>query len=246
MLGALGALIAAIGIIVMIWGGFQKYKAGRLLKAPFHPTGEVASKGEQVAGPKGAISTEGKVVCPQPLVSPCTGTPCLYYELKVVGTWKEGDATKSKDYVEEKKAAAFSLDDGSGPCRVEAGKGGDFDLEKTFDETKKEGFLADLKSAVGKGEPIVFGTYAFANPPMSKANKFQCTERILRVPERLYANGRVAEGGISSPSWTALILSAKSRDELLGSTARSARSCLLYGGIAAGVGVILGIVGAFL
>lgn len=245
-MAAIGSLIVAIGIIVMIWGGFQKYKAERLLKAPFHTTGEVASKGEQVAGPKGAISTEGKVVCPQLLTSPCTGTACLYYELKVVGTWKDGDATKSKDYVEEKVAAAFSLDDGSGPVLVDAAKGGDFDLEKTFDETKKEGFLADLKSAVGKGEPIMFGQYAFANPPMSKANKFHCTERVFKAPEKLYVNGRFADGGISSPSWASLILSAKSRDELLGSTAKGAKNFLMYGGIAVGVGILVGVIGMFI
>ena len=48
-------------------------------------------------------------------------------------------------------SADFTIDDGSGAVKVDASKGGDFDdvLEKTFDQTKKEGFFADLKNAVG-------------------------------------------------------------------------------------------------
>jgi hypothetical protein len=172
-----------------------------------------------------------------------TGTECLYYELKVVGKWKEGDSEKSKDYVDEKSAAQFTVDDGSGSIRIDASKGGDFDcMEKTFDETKKEGFFADLKGAVGKGEPIMFGNYAFANPPMSTANKFECVERVVRPQQQLFVLGKIGGGAIGSPSWTSLILSKKSREELMGSTAKAAKNFLIGGAAAAGVGVILGIV----
>ncbi len=243
-MGAIAALLIAIGIIVLIYGGFMKHKAGRIAKAPFVSTGDAISRGDAVAGPKGSVSVQGTVQCPEPLLSPVTGTPCLYYELKVVGSWKEGDQTKDKDYVHEKIAAPFSLDDGSGAIPVDAGKGGDFDLQQTFDETKKEGFFADLKNAVGTPEPLMFGQYAFPNPPMSKANKFRCIEKVMPVPPQLFALGKLEQSVITAPGWMSLMLSPKSRDELLGSSAKSAKMALIGGAASAGVGTLVGVISA--
>ena len=246
-MGAIAGLLIAIGIVVAIFGGYKTWQAKKLAGAPLGKTGEIVSKGDEVSGEKGAISAEGDVSVPKPLISPVTKTECLYYELKVVGTWKDGDSTKSKTYVVEKIAAGFTLDDGSGPVPVDASQGGDFDnLEKTFSETKKEGLFADLKSAVGKGEPMMFGEYAFENPPMSKADKFECTEKVVKVAPRMYVCGKHAEGVITSPGWTGLIMSNKSRDELLGSTQDTAKKTLIGGGVAVGVGVLLGIISAFI
>ncbi|MBZ0121943.1 MAG: E3 ubiquitin ligase family protein, partial [Sandaracinaceae bacterium] len=199
-----------IGIIVVIYGIMQKYKGGRLAKAPFVKTRDAASN-PQSAGERGAVSVQGAIECPRPLASPVTGTPCLYYELKVEGSWKEGDATKSKDYVADKIAAPFAVNDGTGSVPVDASKGGDFELKQTFDQTKKEGLFADLKNALGKGEPIMFGNYAFPNPPLSKASSFRCIERVVPLPanNQLFVMGKLQEGVIASPSWASLVLSSK-------------------------------------
>lgn len=240
-MGAIAALLVGIGIVVLIYGAFMKFKAGRIAKTPLLSTGEALARGTQ----EGAVSTQGRVECPQPLLSPVTKTPCLYYELKVIGSWKDGDETKEKDYVDEKAAAPFALNDGSGAIPIDASKGGDFEMQETFDETKKEGFFADLKNAVGKGEPIMFGHYAFANPPMSKANKFRCIEKIVPVSERLFALGKLEHGVITSPGFLSLMLSPKTRDELLGSSTKSAKLAFIGGAAAAGVGLVVGVVSAF-
>lgn len=246
-MGAIAALIVAIGIVALIFGGYKTWQAKKLAGAPLAPTGEIVSKGDEVSGEKGAISAEGDVNCPKILISPVTKTECIYYELKVEGSWKDGDSRKSKTYVEEKVAAGFTLDDGSGPVPVDASQGGDFDcLEKTFNETKKEGLFADLKSAVGKGEPMMFGEYPFENPAMSKADTFECTEKVVKVPARLYVCGKHAEGVVTSPGWTGLIMSTKSRDELLGGTQDTAKKTLIGGGIGIGVGILLGIISSFI
>lgn len=239
-MGAIFALLVGIGIIALIYGAIMRFKAGRIAKAPFAPTGDARAK----AAGNGAISVEGNVRCAEPLISPVTQTPCLYYELKVVGSWKDGDATKTKDYVLEKHAAAFALDDGSGPIAIDASGGGDFDTKQTFDEIKKEGFFADLKNAMGAREPIVFGAYAFANPVLSKANEFRCTERVLPLPPKLFALGKLENDVIKAPGWMALMLSPKSRDELLGSTAKSAKMALIGGGVSAAVGLVAYVVSA--
>ncbi|HEY3355599.1 MAG TPA: GIDE domain-containing protein [Polyangia bacterium] len=245
-MGTVAALLLGLGILVVVWGIIQKVKAGRVAAAPFAKTGEVATRGATVANAKGAISVEGALQCAEPLLAPVTGTPCLYYELTVVGSWKEGDTTHSKEYLKDRRAAAFAVDDGTGPVPVDASQGGDFEpFEKTFEETKKEGFFADLKSIVGQKQPIVFGNFAFDNPPMSAANKFTCTERVFKAPPRLFVLGKHDDGAIGPPSWASLVLSPKSRDQVLGSALKTAKACLVGGAAAVGVGLILGVVAHF-
>lgn len=241
-MGAIAALLVGGGIVALIVGGYLKMKGGRIAKTPFVPTGD-AARNPSVADGSGKVSVQGAVQCPQPLMSPVTGTPCLYYELKVIGSWKEGDTTKEKTYVEDKIAAPFQLDDGSGPIPVDASGGGDMDLQKTFDDTKKEGFFADLKGALGKGEPIMFGNYAFANPTLSKANTFKCTERIVPVPESAFALGKLEQGVVTGAGLMfGLMLSPKSRDELMGSSAKNAKLAFIGGAAASGVGLVVGVI----
>src|SRR5688572_19702323 len=105
----LGMALFALGVIGLIYGIMQKLKAGRVADAPFVKTGEAASRGMQAAGPKGAISVEGNVLCQQPLMSPVTGVPCLFYELKCTAEWKDGDTTKTKEITHDKMAAQWAV-----------------------------------------------------------------------------------------------------------------------------------------
>jgi hypothetical protein len=88
----------------------------------------------------------------------------------------------------------------------------------------------------------VFGAYAFQNPSMSKASEFTCIERVMPVQQALFVCGRADAGRIGSPKLASMILSPKTRDELLGSAAKSAKTFLLGGAAAAAAGTVLGIV----
>ena len=208
----LGMAAVALGIIGFIWGVFQKIKAGRVAGAPLAKTGDAASRGAAAAGPKGTISAQGNVVCPQPLISPVTGTPCMYYELKCTANWKEGDTTRSKEIHKEKNAAPFTIDDGSGPVPVDAREGGDFEPTKKHEETKGAGLLGSII-----GGEIVFGNYRFQTGMFASTAKFTVVEEVLPLQQHLYACGKAADAGgaITAPSWRQLILSNKTRDELL-------------------------------
>ena len=154
---AIGMAILCLGIIGLVFGVFQKVKAGRVADAPLAPTGDVARRGRELAGPKGQISAQGAVACAQPLVSPITGQPCLYFRVKCTGRWKDGDTQKSKVVDEQKMAASFSIDDGSGPVFVDAREGGDFDPT----QTKRESKGAGLGGIIGR--ELVFGQYRVAS-----------------------------------------------------------------------------------
>ena len=242
-MGIIASLLLSCAIVAVIVGVYLKMKGGRLAKAPFVSTADATNPSN--ANPKGTISTQGTVECPEPLVSPVTGTACLYYKLEVIGTWKEGDSDKKKTYLEEKVGAAFCLNDGSGAVPIDVSQGGDFDMQKTFDETKKEGMFADLKGVVGKGEPIMFGNYGFENPPMSKANRFRCVERVLPLPPSAYVLGKLEEGVITRAGMLGMILSPKNRDELLGASAKNAKMAFIGGAAMGGLGAVVGVVSMF-
>ena len=171
-MGAVASIIVAISIVVLIYAALQKRKASRVTNAEHMQTGAASRS----SGGK-AVSVQGRPVA-QPLVSPVTGTPCLYYELEVEGFWKEGENKKSKKYLEAKEGQV-GVDDGSGIVPLDLASGGDFDLKQTFKETKKEGMFDDLKNALGAKKPIVFGNYAFENPVNSRANEFTCIEKVF-------------------------------------------------------------------
>jgi hypothetical protein len=221
-----GMVAVALGIIGVIWGVFQKIKAGRVAGAPLAKTGDAASRGAAAAGPKGAISAQGNVVCPQPLISPVTGTPCMYYELKCTANWKEGDTSRSKEIHKEKYAAPFTIDDGSGPVPVDAREGGDFEPTKRHEETKGAGLLGSII-----GGEIAFGNYRFQTGMFASTAKFTVVEEILPLQQHLYACGKAADvgGTIGAPSWRQLILSNKTRDELLAHATKSAKMFLIGG-----------------
>ncbi len=233
-------VLVALGIIGLIYGFMQKVKAGRVADAPLVKTGEAAAKGSAAANPKGGISAEGNVVCREPLVSPVTGVPCLYYQLKVTASWKDGDSVKSKELTKEKRAARFAVDDGSGPVWIDAREGGDFEPSQKKEETKGTSLLGGIT-----GQDLVFGNYRVSTGMLSLGTKYEVVEEVLPVVPRLYACGKVGSSNeIVAPGWRSLILSSKSRDELLSHASQGAKMFLGGGAGAFVVGSVLCVVAA--
>ena len=84
----LGFLLLGLGVIGLVFGVLQQLKKKKILAAPFKKTGEIAAN-PQAGDAKGNISTEGTVRVQQPLVAPCSGKPCVYYEIKVERMWEK-------------------------------------------------------------------------------------------------------------------------------------------------------------
>jgi hypothetical protein len=239
MLLTIGLAIFALGLIGFIYGIFQRLKVGRVSGAPLVKTGEAAARGPAAAGQRGAVSAEGNVLCPQPLVAPVSGTPCLYYEIKCTARWKDGNAERQKEIARERVAAEFAIDDGSGPVRVEANQGGDFEPTQRKSETKGTGLLGGIT-----GTDLEFGQYRVSTGALSLGTKYTVEETVLPLTPRLYVCGKAtAHHSIGSPDWRQMLLSAKSRDELLGSASRGAKMFLAGGTAALALGATLATVG---
>jgi hypothetical protein len=242
-MAALGMALIALGIIGLIYGIMQRMKAGRVTDAPLATTGDVVSRGAAVAGPKGQVSAQGNVMCQQPIYSPVTGTPCLFYELKVTSEWKDGDTTKKKELDHQKVAAQFAINDGSGPLWVDLRQGGDFEPTQKKEQEQSTGLL---KGIVG-GE-IVFGNYRLQSGIGSLGTTYKVEETVLPVQQSLYVCGRLAETGgmITAPSWRSMIVSNKTRAQLLAAATKTAKIALIAGGAGLVVGIALAVIGSMM
>lgn len=244
-LQGIGSILLVIGIAALAWGVYNRLRIGRVAGAPLARTGDLAARGAAVAGDRGAVSVEGAVACGQPLLSPVTGTRCLYWEIEVTKVWKSGDKRHTKELAHEKRAAAFHVDDGSGPVAVDASQGGDFEPMQTKSESKGTG----LKAGITGGE-LAFGNYRLQVEALTLGSgvTYRVEERVLPVVPRLYVCGKTdaGPGVIGSPSWRQLIVSNRSRDELLGAATRGARVFLPAGIGASVVAVGMLVAGNFL
>jgi hypothetical protein len=231
----MGLLVLLVGLAGLGVGLFQHFKAKRILAAPFKKTGELAQNPTS-PDPKGLISTEGNVVAGTPLLSPCSQTPCLYYEVEVIRHGEKTELTqdgtkteKKKETVETlKKGLVFSLDDGSGAIPVDATQGGDFDnLKKKFEEKVKLGLTLP-------GE-LKFGELKLRTPRLPNGEStiaFEAIEKIVPAEGKLFALGKIDKGVIGKPGWRSMMFSSKGRDGLLASTAKVRKIGFIAGGVA--------------
>jgi hypothetical protein len=237
-LGIIAALLIVASIVAIVYGFLMKLRAGRVADAPFVKTGEAAQKGAAVANAKGAISAEGNVTCQQPLVSPVSGTTCIYYEVKVTAAWTEGQTHKIKEMGTEKRAAQFAIDDGSGPVWVDAREGGDFEPEQVKSETKSPGLIGGIA-----GQDLIFGNYRVSPGILSIGTKYTVKETVVPAVQRLYVCGKVGSSNeITKPSWRNLLMTHKSRVDFLGHATQTAKFAFIGAGAGIGLGAILGVV----
>ncbi len=239
----LGVIVLLVGVVGLVIGLVFFLKMKRMAAAPFHKTGEIA-RNPGVADAKGMVSTEGQVNPQNAVRAPCSGQPCLYYEVTVERQWEKMVRTQngtqkktgSTNVLTNKGGAMFQLDDGSGPVNVDAREGVDGDLKKSHEERHPMGMMVP-------GE-LVFGQMRVQTPSHlsdDRTTGFRAVEKILPAEGSLYACGKLAGGAIAKPGWTSLILSHKGRDALMGSTKTKA-----YVGFAVGALFAVGSVPAFL
>ncbi len=243
----MGVLLLLVGVAVGAFGLFQHVKGKRILAAPFKKTGELA-KNPTSSDPKGAMSTEGKVIAPaQQLLSPCTQQPCLAYEVKVERLWEKVETTqdgtktvKGSDTLDTLKGGSvFSVDDGSGAVQIDVSKGADFD-------NFKDGFKKELNGR-GWASQIQFGELSYDVPVISDSEKytigFKATEKYVPAEGSLFVLGKIEGGKIVKPGWRSMMTSSKGRDGLIGSINKKKKFSFIGGGVAAVLSVPLMIFG---
>ena len=235
---AVGLIISAVGVVVLVFGFLQWSKMKTILAAPFQKTGEIAANPAE-----GNISCEGAVQVAEPLVAPCSGKPCLYYEIKVERMWEKTENTE--DGVKTSKGSStvstsevgsrFYVNDGSGPIGVDAREKVDTELTKSFEQAQN----------VSYGD-LVFGSYQVHVPYAGgeeRTTGIRAIEKILPTEGNFFVMGKLAGGVITKQDGMLgkVIVSTKGRDALVGSTKRNAMLGFVLGGIVAVGGVPIGL-----
>lgn len=233
----MGFFVLLIGFAVLGFGAWQHLKGKRILAAPFKGTGELA-KSPVSDDPKGAMSTEGKVVPPaEAFLSPASKSACLAYELKIERLYEKTETTqdgtktvKGSETLETITGGTIvGLDDGSGVFHIDLTKGADFD-------NMKEGFKKELNGHSGSSQ-VVFGAFTF-NVPVIGSDKgwttgFKATEKFVPVGGSLFVLGKVESGKLVKPGWRSMMTTSKGRDGLLGSIQKKKKFSFIGGGVVA-------------
>lgn len=236
----LGFFLIFVALIAGLVGLMQHLKMKKILAAPFKKTGEIASN-PSVADAQGRVSTEGAVQPgQQPLVAPCSGKPCLYYEIEVIQHWHRYVTTENGTKKEtgkntittQKVGSQFFVNDGSGPVGVDASKGMDVELEKSFNQ----------KQGVSWGD-VTFGQGFRTSVSVPGGDKtgdgVECIEKLVAPTGNLFVMGKLAGGNITKEDGMLgkLLASTKGRDKLVGSTKTKALAGFIGGGVSLLIGL---------
>jgi len=237
-----GFFLLAVAVAAVVIGFLQRGKMKTILAAPFKPTGQALASPDA----KGQISFQGQVQPAEQLVAPCSGQPCLYYEIEIKQEWEKHEQTEDgvkkrtgNDTAHEQKIGSmFYVNDGSGPVAVNAKESVDAKLEKTFDEKKSYGW----------GD-IQFGGYTTHIQRPSDSDKYatgtRCVEKIIPAQGELFVLGKV-EGNVVQKRdgmMGKLMLAREGRDGLLGSTKRNMIIAFAAAGILVPAGGAMAIFG---
>lgn len=209
-----GFVLLALAIGAVVVGLLQRRKLGQILATPFKSTSQALAAG-------GDVSCEGEVHSAEPLTAPCSGRPCLYYEVEVKQRWEKQVATengtqKKTGAVKAHQATAgsvFEVDDGSGAVQIDGQEGLEGELTEAF-----------RGKGPGSGH-LQFGQMhlSIGYPSEGRPTGTECVERIVPAEGKVFVLGRADGGRIRKRDGLggSLLLSTKGRDHLLGSTKRN-------------------------
>jgi E3 Ubiquitin ligase len=228
----LGFILVFVALVALVIGLLQHLKGKKILAAPFRKTGEIAAN-PAVADAKGIVSCEGAIEAQQPAIAPCSGKPCVYFEIELIQEWtkhvvtEDGHKTeKGKDTIQTvKTGAVFFVNDGSGPVAVDPREGMNVELEKSFEQTQN----------VSHGD-VMFGQF-HAHVPHAGGDKHgsgvKIVEKIVPVQGGMFVMGQLANQAIGKPKGMmgSLLASRKGRNALLGATKRNKIIGFVAGGV---------------
>ncbi len=234
----LGIILVLVAFAAGIFALVQHRRAKKILAAPFHKTGEVATN-PSLADAKGVISFEGAAVTDQPIMAPCSGTPCVYYEIEVERLWEKTEytedgskKTKGKTNVKtDKVGSVFGVNDGTGQVSVDARAG-----VKIAEKEMKVSLERHMDAWWGD---LSLNQYSFHVPHDNDTYGVKVTERIVEPQGTLFVVGKHTGQSIVKTDGMlgSLQLSTKGRDALVGSQQKKAK----YAMIGAAAAMVLGV-----
>ena len=181
-------IIVLVGALAAIGAGVWQWRKLKMIGgAPMVKTAELVGNASET----GLISVEGNIEMPNPLIAPCSGRPCVYYEIIVTQQHEEQVRTENgikkkrgkRTVKHEKVGGQFYINDGSGPAKVDASEAQvNGSMEKSF---KQDGPASGY---------LTFGQYQINVPPHGGngyAIGTNVTEKIIPAEGSAYVAGRL-------------------------------------------------------
>lgn len=226
----IGLIIAGVGLLLVLAGLVLRGQAGKLSATPLMKTGEAS----RANGPASCEGTTRPIQ--QPVIAPCTNTPCVAYHLiiekKIKTMQGNTQTTKWEPLADPLVTTEFALDDGSGPVTVR--------LPATFDDDFEQTFKGAPPGGPGLGalaQYVVGGL----NQNNEQIIEFRATEKILRPEARAYIVGVAQNGLLGAPQKGKMTVSSRGRDALIGSAKKKSLAILAFGVIALAAGAVVAI-----
>lgn len=221
-MGILGIVLIGVALLVIVGGLVTRGRAKKILAAPLRKTGEAVQQ-------QGAMSFEGAVRTQQPMMAPCSGRSCVYFELVIEQKTKTKEGSSWKRIGQAHVGSTFWLDDGSGPVWVAAQDKLDADLERSFvGPPPGGGGLGALQQYVTRPAP-------------GEVLEYRVTETIIPADGKLFALGHVQGGQLMKGSGQ-IKVSTRGRDALVGSAKKLSIGLFALGAVAAAGGATVMIV----
>lgn len=124
---AIGVLLLLAALASALYGVGEWRRGRRVIRTPFRRTGDLARLAELGT----EVSCEGMIQRCLPALAPCSGQPCLYYEVEVLAG--------KKRLRFERSGEVFHLDDGTGPIEIDPRDGMEVELTVSHDEVGSNG-----------------------------------------------------------------------------------------------------------
>jgi len=236
-----GAILLGAGFVLFFVQKGQSQRLGNIQGTLTSKAGDLQRIAQAVATEVGSgawreyAELKGQVLCPQPLISELTKTPCAYYEMKVIREYEETYTDRDNDGNREERtrrgsetisqntqSAIFYLQDATGKVRLET-RGAAIDTVKVLDEFRPE-----------QGQRLLsFGTFSLNLMDITLGNNrstlgYRFVEQILPLDRDLYVLGQIREEngalvlGQPSEKKKDFIIALRSEEELLASAKNNA------------------------
>lgn len=250
-----GVIALCVGAL-LLWGSASaQRKLVALRTAERRSAAALTELMTQVAAEVGAGSwceaceVEGTVECAAPLTAEVSGTACVYYassvERQYEETVRENNQQRtqrgSETVAQNTQHVDFVLRDGSGAITV-LPAGADFEARKTVER---------FEPASGGGLALTIGGARIELPALSGGRKtlgYKVVEHAIPVGARLYALGEAADRDgelvLRRPKDGRFILSLRSKEELVASSASQARWMKIAALVCFAGGAVLSVMGA--
>jgi hypothetical protein len=190
----IGGVCLVIGIVLVVIGALTRRKLGVIRDTPTVDACEVAGRAQAVGSPR--VEVKGTVVADQPMLSPRTQTPCVYYRYKLEYRIERRERDSQGNYVtrehwdtveDRKDHVPFRINDATGAVWVTP-KGADFVAESNTSEGYGRPHERERSTGSMIGD-VVGGVLDSLDGEYEDVRGYRETEELIKVGQPVYVLG---------------------------------------------------------